>query len=248
MKDAILYYAVKYFGDWERIYDALKNQEDINFEQVEKLKKEYEGKYITLYDSDYPSILKQLRRPPHILFYEGNIELLKTKNKIWMYGSYYNENVKKELSAQINGFKENKLIRVSGYTTYFERNLLNDYFPKNEIIIIDCGINSTMNMSKSIKNKFIEDNLIISEYPNKIISSLYSWEMSNRIKIGLSNKLYLINSTRDRITFELISEAIDDRGDVYCLAKDLDKKSHNIILISKGAYSVNRIKDLFDGK
>lgn len=244
MEEIILYYACKYNGNWENIYDAIEEQEDIDYKELEGLKNKYEGKYITVYNHEYPSDLRQLRRPPFVLFYKGDIELLKRKDKIWLYGSYYNENTKRELFTQINNFVENKFIRISGYSTDFERKLLDDYSPKNEIIIRDCGINSTINMTKLVENKYIKNNLIISEYPEKVAPSLYTWEMSNRIKIGLSSKLYLINSTKDAITFKLISETIDDRGDVYCFAKDIDKKSHNTILISKGAYGIINVKEL----
>ena len=60
MKDVILYFACKYFGDWERIYDALEKQEEIDFDEIELLKKEYENMYITVLDAEYPMELKKL--------------------------------------------------------------------------------------------------------------------------------------------------------------------------------------------
>ena len=95
MENIVLYYALKYFGDWERIFDAIETQEDINFEELENLLEKYKGKFISVYSSEYPRELRQISRPPFVLFYKGNLNLLKNKHKLWVYGSYFDEDTKK---------------------------------------------------------------------------------------------------------------------------------------------------------
>lgn len=68
--------------------------------------------------------------------------------------------------------------------------------------------------------------------------------MSNRIKIGLSSGIFLLNSLKEEVTFKLIGDVIDEGKDVFCYKNKIDNKSHNLILISKGAYAINKIKEI----
>lgn len=245
MEDTVLYYACKFFGDWERINDAIKNQHNVNFDELKRIKKQYEGKYVTIYSPNYPIELRQINKPPFVLFYKGKKELLNKKNKLWMFGSYYDSKTNDFAREQNQKMMTKGITLISGYSSEFERQFINNVSPKGMIIVRDSGIESNINMTKIEEKSFINNNVIISEYADKIIPSLHAWEMSNRIKSGLSSKLYLLNSLRDLITFKLISKAIDDKIGVYCYAKDITEQSHNSILISKGAYGINEIEELF---
>lgn len=244
MEDIVLYYACKFFGDWERIYDAIEEQQDVDFEEVERLKEELVGKYITVYDPAYPPELRSINRPPFVLFYKGEISLLTNKNKLWMYGSYFDEETEVAAIEQNSNLKEEGFALITGYSSEFERKNINSNPPINAIIVRDCGIDSHINMTKIEEGAFLKENIIISEYPDKVIPSLYTWEMSNRIKGGLSNKLYLLNSSKDAVTFRMISETINDKKDVFCYNEDVSERSHNTVLISKGAYAIDHIKEL----
>jgi DNA processing protein len=245
MEDVILYLTCKYFGDWERIYHALENQEDINFDEVEILKEKYKDSYITVVSEDYPFELKQIERPPFVLFLRGNKDLLKTKNKIWYFGTYYDQEFEESSSKHFK--EENKeLILVSGYSSDFERSLLNNVKPKNSIIVKDAGINSYVNMSKLEQEYFEKNNLVVSEYPDKVIPAFSTWVDSNRIKIGLTKGIFLLSTLKERMTFKIISDTIEEKRDVYCFNEKIDDKSHNEILISKGAIGIKSLKKIFN--
>ena len=66
-RDILLYLTLKYNGDWDKIYDAIRNKEDIDYEDAEKVLDEYPGEYITMLDKEYPAILKQCYKPPFVL-------------------------------------------------------------------------------------------------------------------------------------------------------------------------------------
>lgn len=244
MNDIVLYYACKYSGDWEKIHNAIKEQREVNLDKLEELKKQYEGEYITIYSPEYPLELRQINRPPFVLFYKGKRELLNKRSKLWMFGSYYESKTNELAKEQSDEMNNEGITLISGYSSEFERNFIQNIIPKGMIIVRDCGIDSHINMTRIEEASFLKNNIIISEHPDKVIPSLYSWEMSNRIKYGLTNKLYLLNSEREPITFKLISEAIDDRREIFCYEKDVTRRSHNTILISKGAHAVNEIKEL----
>ncbi len=243
MNDIILYFANKYFGDWERIYDAIEEQEDVDFDVLENLKEEYEGKYVTVLDDEYPINLKHISRPPFCLFFKGKRELLDNQHKIWYYGNYYNDEYNIAAEKHFKESSKEGITLISGYTSEFERRYINNVNPKDMIIVRDAGIDSYINMTRIEEEHFIKDNLIVSEYPDKVIPSLYTWSMSSRIKAGLSDGMVLLNSLKEKITFKFISEAIDERKTIYCYEPKIDVKSHNNILISKGAYAITKLKE-----
>lgn len=248
MEGVILFFACKYFGDWERIYDALDSQEDVDLEAIEKLEEEYKGKYLTIINPEYPERLKHIDRPPFILFIKGKKDLLKKNKKIWYFGSFFDEEHTNPLIKQKKEMDKNNIIMVSGFTNNFEKSMLNVLNPTNSIIIRDAGINSYINMSKLEEEHFIKNNLILSEYPGKVIPSLETWKRSNKVKIGLTNGIFLLNSLKEKITFETIANTIDLKRDVFCYNKHINNKSHNSILISKGAIPVKNIKEIFSNE
>ena len=75
-KDTILlYFALKYDGDFNKIYQAIDTNERINFADFNKLMSTVKHKYITIVDPRYPNYLKDKYNPPIVLFYQGNIKL-----------------------------------------------------------------------------------------------------------------------------------------------------------------------------
>ncbi len=244
MEDIILYFVCKYHGDWERVYDALEKQEDVDFYEINLLKQKYENNYLTIISDKYPAELKTIERPPFILFFKGNLELFDNKNKIWYYGSYYDEKFSKEAAKHKTDADKENITIVSGYSNDFEKKYVNNIFLKDMIIVKDSGINSYINMTKVEEKLFLQNNLIISEYPDKVIPTMNTWEESNRIKHGLCKGIFLLNTIKEKVTFNLISNVIDESRDVYCYNKKIDEKSHNLTLINKGAYAINNLKEM----
>lgn len=72
MRKAILYYAIKYQGDWNKIGQAIRSKE--SFQKIKILES-----YVTIVDESYPLSFRQLRFPPWIIFYRGNYDLLKKR-------------------------------------------------------------------------------------------------------------------------------------------------------------------------
>ena len=68
-RDELIFYAVKYRGDYNKVLCAIHNQE--------KMIVKYNVNAITILDEDYPECLKDLKYPPFVLFYKGNKNLLK---------------------------------------------------------------------------------------------------------------------------------------------------------------------------
>ena len=68
MRKQILGLALRYQGEWEKITEGLKQGEKPPCPEIA-------APYVTWADAEYPALLRQLRFPPWILFYQGNLAL-----------------------------------------------------------------------------------------------------------------------------------------------------------------------------
>lgn len=77
MNETLVYFAMKYDGDFKRIFDAIKNKEPEDSQLKQYLLKKVKYPYVTINDPNYPEFLKVMNCPPIVLFYEGNLDLIK---------------------------------------------------------------------------------------------------------------------------------------------------------------------------
>ena len=69
MRKILLYFALKYNGDYKKIYEAIQNKEIADKEELENIETKINCKYITIIDSNYPLYLRNISMPPLVLFY-----------------------------------------------------------------------------------------------------------------------------------------------------------------------------------
>ena len=73
----LVYLAVKYQGDYDRILSSLVLKEvSATYEEALKVYQALPCKVMTLLDYDYPERLKKVYRPPFVLFYYGDLNLI----------------------------------------------------------------------------------------------------------------------------------------------------------------------------
>ena len=80
MEKILVYLAIKYKGDWKKIIEAIESKEKVDAAEVEKVVSKLDSKWITLLSNEYPDYLKRIYAPPIVLFYKGDISLLKNDN------------------------------------------------------------------------------------------------------------------------------------------------------------------------
>lgn len=76
MNDVLLYFAMKYKGNFEKIYEALQKKETTDRVKLNEYKKQVRHKYVTLMSHNYPEYFKTIDSPPIVLFYKGNLKLI----------------------------------------------------------------------------------------------------------------------------------------------------------------------------
>ena len=80
-RELLIAMAVHYNGNWDDLVRALRKRDYLSEEEVKEKLKEVHSNVLTMIDPDYPLYLKQFYQPPIVLFYYGDISLLKDPKK-----------------------------------------------------------------------------------------------------------------------------------------------------------------------
>lgn len=182
----LLYYSLKYQGDWDKIYNAVREREYVDSETAENTFNAFTGNFITILDEEYPDSLKQVVKPPFVLFYEGDINLLKEENIIAIsHVKYTDREDLKEAKSLLENDKP--LTYLLGGT----ENDLDDYIisiGKKTIAVIGTAL---------FLNTNHKANLILTEIPNNVLEKTKDGLMGRyRIMAGIAHKQLVLSRTK----------------------------------------------------
>ena len=236
----LLAYSLKYEGDYTSIHKAIENNEP--YVPVKE-----EGFYFTLCDEIYPESLKVLKNPPFVLYYRGNIELLKkecvsvigSRNAL-SYSIKWTEKVVEELSKRyviVSGMA--KGIDGLAHLVAMENG--------NTIAVLGCGIDVIYpKCNKELYNQIKTKGLILSEYPMKTKVRKHQFVMRNRIIAGLGQSLFVMQSNLKSGSMITVNVALDCGKDITCLPFNCDQieGEGNNFLIQQGANILTNLEEL----
>lgn len=175
----LLYFSKKYNGDWDEIMSSLNRHEFVPKKYIESLKNDVLKKKIdfftTLDEQIYPKSFEKLKKPPFLMYFKGNIDLLKSvdiskKDEFCILDAkqyFSNNDIVEFLLA--SGVKI-ILVLPCGFETNFIKNALKSVLPNNLLIISEYSGNYYSH-SKETKER---TNLII----NNLKSQLYGEEFN----------------------------------------------------------------------
>jgi DNA processing protein len=236
----------KNFDD-DTIYNAVESAKAIVF------KCEEEGITIIEFTSDhYPSLLKEIKDPPSVIYCKGNLDLLYNKTVCIIGTREPNENAV-IISERVGSFYSNSSWAIcnglaEGVDNFSIKS--NDKFHNKVIGILAGGLNYNIKktlLKKTAENaeKIIENGgLLISEMPPDIKEDTFTVVKSCRIQAGLSNGLILIQSSLDggsRYTTKAFCETRRPIAIIKPVPKDFDLPAYSankeVILNSKRGLS-----------
>ncbi len=187
----LAYLAIQEKGNWTNIYQRLVNKE-VNFESdvIDTLSKNH-YRFITILDEEYPACLRNVYQPPFVLFYDGNISLLKdcfVDNQVAIIGSRecseYGIQMTQDLTREI----AQEFTVVSGLAKGIDAIASQTAMEAggHTIAVLGCGIDICYpEENLPLFNKIKDDDLLISEYPEGVPPSPDKFPMRNRIIAGL---------------------------------------------------------------
>lgn len=239
MNIILIYFSIKYKGDWDEIYKALENKEKVTLKEINALEKEIETKgwnIITIIDKDYPEPLKQAYKPPFALWLKGNKKLIKN-GFIIITGNQEDELSSSRIKEFIPEVEKSHSLVTSFYKGIDEEIIKE---AKDGVLYILANGIEKLNVNLKIKNS----DLLLTEYPPNALISKDKLRERNRIVAAFAKSLILITSKKDGPINNLITNFLNLGKDVYCFPGNGSKVDGNSELIKQGANLITGIKDI----
>lgn len=251
MEKLLVYLSVLYKGDWDKIYDAILNKVQIDKNEMEQVLTTVTDKYITLISPNYPESLKCIFKPPFVLYYSGNIELLDKKAKIAVIGnrnySAYGKSVTESICTQLVTSKD--IVIVSGlakgidsiaHKTCLENN-------GNTIAVLGNSINIFYpKENENLYNEISKKGLLLSEFPANVAPEKNNFLKRNRIIAGLSEAIVVTEAKTVSGTMNTVAHALESGKQIFCVPDRLNENSGCNKLIKEGAKLIENGFDVLD--
>ncbi|APX72903.1 DNA-processing protein DprA [Companilactobacillus allii] len=202
---------------------------------------------INYLDDEYPENLREIYNPPALLFYQGDISLLKTDCTAIVGAREATEysyrcinglvpriidryTIVSGLAKGVDGWAHQVTLNNHGKTIAVIGNCLSDYYPTK---------------NKKLQDEIFEFGLVISEYPPGCNIQRWHFPQRNRIIAGISQRV-IVTEAKERsgslITAEL---AMQENRDVYAIPGKIDESTSKGCnkLIEEGAIPLINFSD-----
>lgn len=239
MNIILIYFALKYNGDWDKVYKALEDKEKVSLKDISALEKQIEDEkwsVITILDIDYPKHLKSAYKPPFVLWYKGNRDLLKN-NMCCITGNQITNNVENWSKSFSDELSKSFTLVTTAYAGV-DRHLI-DISKELMVYILAGGIDED-SINKSAKSI----GLVLTEYPPKTKVSKDNLRNRNRLVAAFSNYLILLSSEKNGGINNLVSQFLNLGKEIYCLPGDGSESDGNSELIKQGASLITSVSDI----
>ena len=237
MKIILIYFSIKYEGDWDKIYDALDRKEKIEHKELIQLERQIEKEgwnIVTILDKEYPRKLQSCYKPPFVLWYEGDLETLDL-DSIVATGDDLNDKVQKNVETFLKDKKDEVIgiMNFKGVDKYTMQTNEKLYF------VAPSGIDKY-----KAQNKEATNHLIISEYPYGSSVKKNHFSSILRVYASLSEYLVLFTSKKDGGINASINNFLNLGKEIYCYPGDGSENDGNTHLIKQGANIITHYKDI----
>ena len=234
--------AYVYGGEWPRIARAIeKKEQPLHTRKYER--------YITICDEDYPEVLKKLRYPPWVLFYEGNIELLK-EPMMTIVGSRNLTDYGKRMTCMVSSILKKKYVLVSGLAKGADALVHEEALHGGKTIaVIGNGLGTHYPSENDVLYQKIADTgLILSEYPFHSPPYRHHFPWRNRILACLGESTVVTQAKEHSGTMITVNEALNLGKDIYCVPYPLEDENGTGCnrLIEEGAGMLYTKEQLYD--
>lgn len=239
LRDAIVWYAIQYQGDWQKIAYAL--QVNLPYKKVD-----YAYPYITRADVNYPSCFLQLRYPPWILFYQGNLSLLE-KRGIGIIGARNCTPQALKNTKEVVDILKKRYVIVSGLAKGIDAKAHSCALDTGTIGMIGCGIDQIYpKENEALYREMSLHHLILSEYPMHTPPKAHHFPWRNRLIAACSQGVVVIQARYKSGTMHTVNQCIDLSKPVYCLPSGFENKDFQgcNYLIQSGAQILVSPKDI----
>lgn len=247
-RNVLIALAVKYRGNWNEIFRHIEMRDYPSDEEIEDVISNLKCEVVTYFDEEYPTRLKEIRKPPFVLFYYGDISLIKDTEKcLSIVGtrdpSIYGLNVTKSI---VYGLNED-IVVVSGMALGIDSMAHQSAIESNHrtVAVLGTGINVCYpSSSRKIYESLKANHLVLSEFPVDYSPVPEDFPTRNRIVAGLSKCTLVTEAHRRSGTTVTIGYALEASRDVLCVpSQNLGDSACNLC-IKDGGFLVENSDDV----
>jgi DNA processing protein len=247
-REILIYLSMKYEGDWNKMVDAIKRREEVPQEAVKEALKKLKSQVVTLVDPLYPSCFKNSIRPPIVIYYYGDINLLNDESKCVAYvgsrdASEYGLKVTDSFCEELGKDGYNV---VSGLARGIDAKATEAALRYGKAVgILGSGIDlcypsSSLELYNELKNK----GLVLSEYPGETKPVPEHFPERNRLVAASSQYVIVGEAGKRSGTLITVNFALSGNKDIGCVPYEALKDSSCNLLIRDGAYLLDNLEDL----
>ena len=231
-REQLLFYALKYKGNYNLITQAILKNETWE-KQDDTI-----THYLTILDENYPFPLLNLRNPPFVLFYKGDISLINKRMCSIVGGRIACTYAKEFTEFAVEKLAEEYII-VSGLAKGIDGIAHQTALHHGKTIgILGSGIDRCYpKENHCIYNCMSIDHLLISEYPGEIEPKKVHFPFRNRLIAALGEFLLVTQAQVRSGTMITVNEALELGKEVYTIPypiHDINGEGCNL-LIEQGA-------------
>lgn len=229
--------------------------QDLHSLHIQSMIKTYKDNHIrviTIFDSDYPPLLKHIYEPPWVLYAKGNIDLLSSLKIISIVGTRQptKEGIE-SLRRLIPPLVADGWVIVSGLAVGIDTQAHEIAIENggNTIAVIAGGFNHIYpKQNKKLAKRLMDDHLILSEHPPHVRPQKWHFPLRNRIISGISLGTVVVQAKEKSGSLITASLALEQGREVFAVPGPifLEQSKGPNMLIQQGAKLVHSASDIFE--
>jgi DNA processing protein len=176
---------------------------------------------ITIFDKNYPKLLKETYQPPWVIYVKGKVELLHHHRKLAVVGSRQATPYgRMAIQLLFPDLIQQDFIIVSGLAKGIDAMAHETAmkFGGNTIGVIAGGIHHLYpKENQNLANQMMETQLIISEYPPDTKPQKWQFPARNRIISGISNGTLIVEAEKQSGSLITANFAVNEGREVFAV-------------------------------
>ncbi|MBB6443830.1 DNA-processing protein DprA [Bacillus benzoevorans] len=207
---------------------------------------------VTIFDQEYPVMLRETSMPPWVLYAKGDLGLLKTKHLLAVVGSRqataYGKKAIEQLfprligsqivivsglAAGIDAYAHQTAIQYGGKTIGVIAGGFNHLYPKENVLLA---------------NVMMKDHLVLTEYPFFMRPQKWHFPLRNRIIAGLCQGTLVVEAKQKSGSLITANYAVQEGRDVFAVPGHIlgPHSTGTNELIQQGAKLIISAQDILD--
>lgn len=242
MEELLVYLSCLYQGDFRKIKQAIETGETYSVNQINNCLNHLNCRYTTLLSADYPKKLFDLKEPPWVLFYMGDLSLA-SEAAISIVGMREPSEYGRKMAQYFSQTLSDYFVVVSGLAKGIDG--VAHRFAKKTIAVLGCGIDICYPKQHAfLYQQVAKCGLLISEFPPGIAPRKYFFPWRNRLIAALGDSLLVVEAKPRSGSMITVGHALELGKPIFAVPCRIGDHSGTLSLIRDGAYMAAGVQDI----